>query len=245
MVLSMNSVFLRSALDTFNAYGRNPLLLVPALALFLALALFRKASLVVLPQLQTNVANVFWTLLASLLLLLVLALTFTPLLVLATDIAHSRAFSLSRTLAAMRRSTVSVFSILLIVRGASAFLLFLALGAGNVVRDVLDFGSNAAFFVALIITLLGFMCGLLFFAFAPAACVFYNQGIRASMRTSARLVHKHYGSLLLVSVLISLIVFLIGRFLPELASELVKSFVLMPLLALYLCFILGRLGGKR
>lgn len=239
------SVVLRSAGDALNAYGRNPLFLLPALFLFLALALFRKISLVVLPQLQTTIANVLWTLVAALLLLAFVALASAALLALAADIARQRKPEFQGMFRAMRRFFVPLFGIFLVVRVASALLFFLALGAGDFVLDVLDWGNNAAFVAAFTVALLGFAGGLLFLAFAPAACVLYNQGIWASICTSVFVVRKHYGSLLVASAIVSLLVFLIGRFLPDLAAELVKSLVLLPLLALYLCFMLARLGGTK
>jgi hypothetical protein len=237
------SAVIGSAADAFNAYGRNPVLLLPALALFLALALFRRASLVILPHLQTNLANVLWTFIAALLLLLLVALSLSLLLALAAEIARHKEPRMRDALRGMRSYFAQVFSILIIVRVTYALLLFAALGVGNFVRDVLELGNNLAFISAFSVILLGFAGGLLFFAFAPAACVFFNQSIWTSIRTSVSFVRANYLPILAASAIVSFLTFLNQSLLPELAAELLSTLVFLPLLALYLCLLLA--GNRR
>ncbi len=219
-----------------NAYGKNPVLLVPALALFAIMVLLRELSQRILPYLQTNAANLAWTIGAALLQLALLAIAFSALLSLAVESVRNRRHSLTRTRFVVQQSAPALFILLLITLAATIAVFLLALGLGNLV-DV-RWGGEAAALVAALVYVSGMAGGVSFLAFSTIVCIAERKGAGASIRASAVIVKRNYGSVLLISALLLGIVSLVARFTPPLLQELIHTFIILPYLALFLVFFL-------
>lgn len=233
----MSQKFLVRALyDAGSAYGKNPILLVSSLFLMSMMLFLRKGSQNILPHLQTNTSNVIWTITAALIILFILAISFSALLTISADIVRNRKPSLAHMWHGTRNRSISVFMILVLTTLASIAVFFLSLGAGNFSLNILNWSNTQAFIVATTFLVTGTLGGLLFLAFSTVISVISTVGPLSSICASARLVKRNYFSVLLASLILFSVTKFIQFIAPELLAELIYTLIVLPYLALFLSF---------
>ncbi len=227
-----------TALEAAKAYGKNPLILLPALILMVGMFLMGRLSLYVLPFLQTNAANILWSILAIVLQLLILAVCFSALLSYAYTVVTSRSKGLSRMFLSVWKRTGLNFLLLLTTTLTLALLNVLAITVG---KYLLAISTTAALGAVMGVWVLGFVGGVIFLAFANILCVIHGTGFWTSIRESAHLVRRNYPFVLFISLLFFALIYMFDRFLPDLLAELIKTLVLLPYLSLFLVFFLKKI----
>ena len=234
--LTKNKINILSiAQSTCREYGKNPQVLIPSLALILAMLLVHELSRLILPYLQTTASNVIWSLMATLLQLVILAYCFSALLTLSKNIAQKKLNSFTEVLTISGKRTPTMFSLLVFTLIIFILLNTLALTAG---KFALAFNASFALTTVIAIWIIGFFGGIIFLAFANVLCVIENLKFFASIRTSAHIVTKNYLIVSLLSIILFTIIYLIDRFISEFLAELIKSLILFPYLALFLVYFI-------
>ena len=212
-------------------------MLLPALALFLTMVLLNESSRQILPYLQTNAANVSWSIGATFIQLAILAFCFSTLLLLAAGIVKHRSSSFRHTLATALQCTPISFILLALSLLVLMLTNALALLGGKL---MIPLSASVAPFVVITIWALCFLGGGIFLSFTNVFSVIERAGVFASVRASAQTVKRHYGSVVLISIMLFFSFSMLDRFLPNLIAELVKSFMLIPYLSLFLVFFLQK-----
>ena len=237
----MRNKFLLALKNSIYDLVKNPIIIIPSLALFALLTLLSKLSISLNYKLQTTPLLISWLVIFILISISFLSLIFSGIIGMSKEIIEkkSQKYTLMKFLPYSKKFFLKSFLVLAMFIFLYIFIIGVMYGFTKVMIILKPYFTLTPSVFSLISFLIYFtwLAGVvIFFTFTNFYMIIYNLSIRESIKSSFKFVIKNYSGVLSISVLFFMIFFLLSKY-SSLWSSAIEFLIVTP----YLSLVLSRL----
>ncbi|MBI5804310.1 hypothetical protein HY450_03635 [Candidatus Pacearchaeota archaeon] len=215
--------------EGFEDFYNSPVIMVPAIFLWLGVSLLSAISERVNFGLGGSWKIIVWFVFSSAIFLVLLAYAFSGIIGMCR-VSLKRKTNLGDFVANADKFFLRNFLVILIIVAVGAAVGQVAYYLAFFIGKSLNFGVNAARALYLLIYFAELVGAVIFFTFSNFCLVIYETKLIGAIKHSFSIVKKEYLATLVLSVLLFVIIFLLG-WVPGIFGELIEYILIIPLVS--------------
>ncbi len=228
---------------SFKDYRKNLVLIVPSALLFILIILLSKLSVKINYKLQDTLSLTIWTIIFSLVMLVIISYFFSGLIGM-SFLAIKNRVNMKSFFKYSNKFVLKNFLIILAILLVLNLIRYLAHNVSFFVGKFLELDVNIAsgiFFLLYFGSIIGI---LIFLGFSSAYLITENTKIVVSIKKSIGLVKKNYIEALIILIMLFIINQFFNLYISKILTEVVNALFIVPYLSLILTRFVFEFGKR-